>query len=215
MNAYLFDLDGTLVDSRDDIAASANAARRAVGLVDRPAEEIWPFIGEGAQRLVERALGPENADRVEAAIAAWRAHYEAHMLDRTRVFAGIPDALSRLKGSRAVVTNKPGASARRLVETLGLSLLCPVVIGGGDTPARKPDPLPVRTALDRLGPVDGAVFIGDSGVDAQTARAAGLPFVGVLWGLRTRAEMEETGGRIFVGRPEELPEACRRALSGR
>lgn len=212
MDALLFDLDGTLLDSALDVALSAAHARAAVGLPPRPVSEIRGFIGEGAQRLIERTLGPEHAEQVPRALAAWTEHYAAHMLDHTRVYPGVAEAAAALTGARAVVTNKPGPSARRLIEALGLAALFPVVVGGGDTPGRKPDAAPVRAALERLPPCERAVLVGDSAVDARTAVAAGIPFVGVLWGLGTREEMESAGARRFVERAEELPGAIGRAL---
>ncbi|HCF61189.1 MAG TPA: hypothetical protein DFS52_24725, partial [Myxococcales bacterium] len=125
MKALLFDLDGTLVDSRVDIAASANFARRTVGLAPRPQEEIFGFIGEGAERLIERTLGAEHSARVPEALASWREHYERHMLDHTRPYEGVVEALEKIEGPRAIVTNKPGPSARQLVRALGLDRLCP------------------------------------------------------------------------------------------
>jgi len=208
MKAYLFDLDGTLIDSFEDIAVSANHARAALGLSPKPLPELFGYVGEGAQRLIERALGPEHADKVSEALALWRAHYDEHMLDRTRVYPGVLEALARLDGARAIVTNKPGPHARRLVQALGLAPLCPVVIGGGDVASRKPDPEGVRAALQRLGAVDEAVFVGDSRIDALTARAAGLPLVAVLWGQGTRAALESHGARVFAEKAEELPLAC-------
>lgn len=214
MDAYLFDLDGTLIDSFVDIARSANHARRAVGLPERPEREIYGFIGEGAQRLIERTVGPENPSLVALALAAWREHYERHMLDHTRVYPGLVEALARLSGPKAVVTNKPGPSARKLVAALGLDPWMTAVVGGGDVGSRKPDPEGCRVALSRLPKVERAVLVGDSVVDAQTAAAGGLAFVGVLWGLGTQEAMEAHGARHFVRAPEELPAACARALAG-
>lgn len=215
MDACLFDLDGTLADSRVDVALSANHARRAVGLEPLALEEIYGFIGEGARRLIERTLGVEHAGRADEALAAWQEHYEAHMLDHTRLFPGVRQALAAIALPRAIVTNKPGDSARALVKALGLAPLCPVVVGGGDVATKKPEPEGVRRALELLGAGGRAVLVGDSRVDAATARQAGLGFVGVLWGLGTREEMEREGGRLFVARPDELPGALQLQLAAR
>jgi phosphoglycolate phosphatase len=213
MDAYLFDLDGTLIDSRDDIAHSANFARTAVGLPALRLEEIYRYIGEGAQRLIERAVGPEHADRWPEALERWREHYAVHMLDRTKAFAGIAEAVGGLVGAKAVVTNKPGPNARTLVEALGLGPLFQVVIGGGDLGAvRKPDPVVVKAVLERLPKCERVVLVGDSAIDAGTARAAGIGFVGVTWGLGRREEMEAQGARIFVDLPQQLAPACDLAL---
>ncbi|MBI5544337.1 MAG: HAD-IA family hydrolase [Deltaproteobacteria bacterium] len=212
MDAYLFDLDGTLLDSFEDIARSANYARQALGLAPRPEQEIYGFVGEGALRLLERTMGPENADLVEKALALWRDHYARHCLEHTKPFPGIPEALVRLPGARAVVTNKPGPAARKLVEALGLGALVSPVIGGGDVPSRKPDPEGCRLALSQMTGVERVVYIGDSTIDAQTALNGGYAFVGVLWGKAGRAELEALGATHFAQRVEDLPEVCARAL---
>jgi phosphoglycolate phosphatase len=191
---------------------SANHALKVVGLPTRPEKEIFGFIGEGAQRLIERTLGPDHADLVPKALEAWREHYELHMLDTTLPYPGVVEALARLTGPKAIVTNKPGDSARGLVRGLGLAQHCPVVVGGGDVPTRKPEPEGVRLALRKLGEPRRALLVGDSRVDAATARAAGIGFVGVLWGLGTREEIERAGGRILIERPEELEAACEQAF---
>lgn len=211
MDATLFDLDGTLIDSFLDIARSANHARSVVGLPPLPERQIFGYVGEGAQRLVERTLGPGHQDQVPRALAAWKDHYEAHCLDTTRPYPGVVEALARLEGPRAVVTNKPGLAARRIVEALGLSPLLSAVVGGGDVPSRKPDPEGCLLALSKLPKADCVVFVGDSVVDAQTAANAGYGFVGVLWGLGTREALAAAGAKVFAERAEELPEACRRA----
>jgi phosphoglycolate phosphatase len=214
MDAYLFDLDGTLIDSFEDIAISANHARRAVGLPDRPVRELVAFVGEGAQRLIERAIGPERPDLFAAAMAAWREHYATQLLVHTRPYPGVVEALGRLKGPKAVVSNKPGESARRLVGELGLAPFFVQVIGGGDVTSRKPDPEGCRRALAAMGAVDRVVFVGDSVVDAQTARSGGYAFVGVLWGQGTREQLAEQGAHVFAERPGDLPGACASAAGG-
>lgn len=212
MDAYLFDLDGTLIDSFEDIALSVNHTRRALGLAERPVPEIVSFVGEGARRLIERAVGQERPDLIDTALALWREHYDRHLLDRTRTYPGILKALARLPGFHAVVTNKPGSSARRLVQALGIGGHVQGVVGGGDVPSRKPDPEGCRLALASLPDVGRVVFVGDSVVDAQTARNGGFAFVGVLWGLGREVDLAAHGARVFAARPEELPEACARAL---
>lgn len=215
MDAYLFDLDGTLIDSFRDIARSANHARTAVGLPPLPEAQIFGYVGEGAQRLIERAVGPEHPDLVAPALAAWREHYELHCLDTTRPYPGIPEALARLAGPRALVTNKPGPAARKLVEALGIAPLLQAVVGGGDVPARKPDPAGCRLALAALPAADRVVFVGDSRVDLETARAGGYAFVAVLWGSGTREELSALGATVFAARPEDLPAACAAARAVR
>jgi phosphoglycolate phosphatase len=199
----VLDLDGTLVDSVDDLAASVNHALGQVGLPRRSREEIRGFVGEGARMLLERAVYP-HADRLEPALAAWRAHYGEHLLDHTRPFPGIAAALARAGRPLAVLTNKPGAMARRILGGLRLLELFAVVVGGDEVP-RKPDPAGVRLILDRIGAhAADTVLVGDSPVDAATARAAGVSFVAVTWGLASRAALAKAGATVFVDGAAEL-----------
>lgn len=199
----IFDLDGTLVDSVDDLAEAVNHALARVGLPPRTRDEVRSFIGDGARVLLQRALGP-HADRLEPALAAWRAHYAAHLLDATRPYAGIPEALAGAGRTLAVLTNKPAPMAVRILEGLGLAPRFAAVVGGGDAPP-KPDPAGARGLLARLGAqAQDAVLIGDSPVDAATARNAGIPFVAVTWGLVPRDALVSAGAVHLVDRPEQL-----------
>ncbi len=199
----VLDLDGTLVDSLDDLHASVNHALRAVGLPPRSREEVHRFVGEGARVLLARAVAPHD-HLVEPALAAWWPHYEAHCLDRTRAYPGIPALLSGAGRTLAVHTNKPGPLARKILDGLGLLPRFAAVIGGDEAP-RKPDPAGVRELMARAGAVpDETVFIGDSRVDARTALAAGVAFVGVTWGFGSRADLAAEGATVLVDRASEL-----------
>ncbi|WP_373045988.1 HAD family hydrolase [Vulgatibacter sp.] len=176
-----FDLDGTLVDSRHDIAASANAALEAVGLPRRPADEIVRFVGGGARNLVARSVEP-HIEKLEAALEAWHRHYSAHLLDTTRPYPGIAALLDELapRFLLAVATNKPGRYARTICEALFPGRFVQVI--GGDEGPRKPDP----ALLDRIAAAQGmpiAAYVGDMPIDRQTAAAYGCRFVGVTWGF--------------------------------
>lgn len=227
MDAYLFDLDGTLVDSIGDIAECANMVRATFGLSPLPEALIISFIGKGSRHLVARTLAgsldgpaPDEAT-LDEAVRRWVALYETHMMDRTRLFPGMAAALKCLAGPKAIVTNKPGQSARQLCQRVGLDALCPVIIGMGDVPDRKPARDGIDAALERLrgevsggfGKIERAVFVGDSEIDGGAARAAGLPFVGVLWGLGTRPELENAGAAAIAERVDELGDCCARALA--
>jgi phosphoglycolate phosphatase len=204
MRAVIFDLDGTLVDSRLDLARSVNAALREVGLPERPEAEIFGFIGEGSRRLVERAVSP-RLDLLEAAHAAWAKGYAAHLLDTTLPYPGILELLARLPGPLAVHTNKPGDFARHILDGLGLSQCFSDVVGGGDVPSRKPSPAGALGILARLqlGP-DQAIYVGDSRIDVETARAGRMRFIGVAWGLGGSASLREAGATEIVGTVAEL-----------
>jgi phosphoglycolate phosphatase len=199
----ILDLDGTLVDSLDDLHASVNHALAAVGLPPRSREEVHGYVGEGARVLLARAVGARD-ELLEPALAAWWPHYEAHCLERTRPYEGIPAILAGAGRVLAVHTNKPGPLARKILDGLGLLSRFTAVIGGDEAP-RKPDPTGVRELMSRAGAArHETVFIGDSRVDVRTARAAGVPIVAVTWGFGTRAELAAEGAAVLVDRVSEL-----------
>jgi phosphoglycolate phosphatase len=217
----VFDLDGTLVDSKLDLCLAVNHALRRVGLPERTLEEVASFVGEGAVRLVERAVAPHQ-DRRDAALAAWWEHYEAHLLDHTVLFPGLGALLADAPFPLAVHTNKPGRLARLILQGLGVADRFVEVVGGDEAP-RKPDPAGTLALLARRG-VDAsdAVLVGDSLVDAETARAVPLRFVPVSWGLvsperlvaagapppaRDAAELRRALG-VPGGTPAPFPAAC-------
>ncbi len=199
----IFDLDGTLVDSVDDLAASVNHALAHVGLPARTRDEVRGFIGDGARMLLSRAVGA-RLDLLEPALAAWRAHYEEHLLDHTRPYPGVPEVLAGAGRALAVLTNKPAPLARRILDGLGLAPRFAALVGGGDAPP-KPDPAGARALLARAGVLPGdAVLVGDSRVDAETARNAGMGFVAVTWGLVPREDLVRAGAIHLVDRPADL-----------
>ena len=199
----ILDLDGTLLDTLDDLAASVNAALAAVGRPPRRRAEIESFVGEGAKNLLERAVAPHH-ELAAPALAAWWRHYDRHCLDRTRPFPGIPELLNRSGRVLAVHTNKPGPVARRILAGLGLLSRFAIVTGGGEGP-RKPAPGATLEIMRRLGArPEETVFIGDSPTDVKTARNAGVTLVAVTWGFRPRAELRAAGAVHLVDRVSEL-----------
>lgn len=199
----VFDLDGTLVDSVEDLHASVNHALAAVGLPPRSVAEVRTFVGEGARLLLARAVAPRD-ELLEPALAAWRPHYAAHCLDRTLSYPGIGPLLARAGRPLAVLTNKPGEVSRKILAGLGLLQRFVVVIGGDEAP-RKPDPTGLLELLARVGATPPeTVFIGDSRHDVETARRAGVPMVAVTWGLGTREELVRAGATAFAESAAEL-----------
>ncbi len=195
-----FDLDGTLVDSRRDIAASANEALRVVGLPAYEPDVITGFVGGGARKLLARCCGPRT-ELVEPALEAFFAHYQEHQLDTTRPYPGVPELLAELHGrvALAVATNKPGLFARTICDRLFGPRFAAVI--GGDEAARKPAPdmlvqLCAITGVTR----DEALYVGDMAVDRDAAAAAGIAFAGVAWGYGA-ATLEGP----LLGSPGELP----------
>lgn len=182
----LWDLDGTLVDSAADIAANVNRALTGAGLPAQPEARVRLFIGDGARSLVRRCAEAAGGRFDEALLASFLAHYLEHPAEHTRLHP--PELLGLLRGLRdegvpmGVVTNKPLAVTLALLGALGLLDFFGVVVGGDSFPEKKPDPRPVREAMAALG-VRRAALVGDGPQDVAAGRAAGVPVVGVGWGI--------------------------------
>ncbi len=208
--AAVFDLDGTLLNTLDDLAAAVNAALTAHGMPPRTRDEVRTFVGNGVAKLIARAV-PTGTDEatLAAVFAAFREHYAAHNLDRTAPYAGVLPMLTQLHAAGvkiAIVTNKLESATERLqahffADTVDIAL--------GDIPdrPRKPAPDSTSLALARLGvSPDEAVFIGDSDVDVLTAKNAGMPCIAVTWGFRDAAFLRDSGATTLATTPAELTE---------
>lgn len=186
VRALIFDLDGTLIDSKQDLIRSVNAMLAKMGREQLHEDTISGYIGHGAPKLVARALGngAEEAE-CEQALKFFLAHYEEHKLDSTRPYPGVADALEELRlFPMAVLTNKPVRVSRRIVEGLGLAKYFRAVYGGNSFETKKPDPLGARKILLELGATAGeTMMVGDSEVDVQTARNAGTLAAAVNYGF--------------------------------
>jgi phosphoglycolate phosphatase len=185
--ALVFDLDGTLIDSRRDIATALNRMRSELLLPPLALEQVVTMVGEGARLLVERAMGPEcPPDRVEQALARYLEHYWEVCLETTRPYPGVERMLADL-GARyplALLSNKGEALSRKILEGLGLAGRFREILGGDSLPTRKPDPAGLRILAERLGaPLGDLMLVGDTWVDAETARNAGCRFALVEWGF--------------------------------
>jgi phosphoglycolate phosphatase len=207
-DAILFDLDGTLVDSLADIAAAAN---RVLAGLDQPThrvEDYRAYVGQGVTRLVERALPVDRQDLVGAAEAAFRADYPQHLLVETKPYPGIKallQTLVALKTPLAVCTNKPQAAAEAVVNGLFAAGTFAAIAGQRADVPRKPDPAMALQLAAELGAAPERVwYLGDTKTDMQTARSAGMLAVGVLWGFRPRAELEEHGAQRLLADPADL-----------
>ncbi len=200
----VFDLDGTLVDSRLDLCLAVNHALSSLGLRERSVEEVTTFVGEGAARLVERAVAPYHHLR-DAALAAWWEHYQAHLLDHTVLYPGVAELLAAARIPLAVHTNKPGRLARAILEGLGVAERFVEVVGGDEAP-RKPDPSGIRAILLRHGVApEEAALVGDSLVDLATARAVPMRFVAAGWGgFVDPKDLAAAGADVLVTTPAEL-----------
>lgn len=208
MDLLIFDLDGTLIDSKQDLANSVNATRVHMGLEPIDDEVVSTWVGNGAPVLIRRAIGPEaREDVVEQALEYFLAHYREHMLDNTVLYPGVREGLDRLReaGLRmAVLTNKPVNFSRNLVAGLGVGDHFFRVYGGNSFEQKKPHPIGIETLRDEAAAsAERTLMIGDSAVDIQTARNAGVPSCGVTWGLQPESVRSERPD-VLVDRMEQL-----------
>jgi len=195
----LWDLDGTLLDTLDDLADSVNHVLTEFGYPGRTREEVRRFVGNGAFRLITLAV-PEGADP-EPVFARFQSHYAGHCQIKTRPYEGIRHALAQLEYPMAVVSNKPDGAVKTLCAQYFPNLYAR---GESSDCPRKPAPDMVLKAMADIG-VEKCIYVGDSEVDVLTARNAGVPCLSVLWGFRDREELESAGGRNFCGETADLP----------
>ena len=199
----LWDLDGTLLNTLEDLADAVNYALAQFGLPPRTLAEVRQFVGNGAGKLIQRAVAGRADDA--RVLETFRAYYDAHCREKTRAYPGIPGALMELarKYPMAIVSNKPDPAVKSLcgeyfpgIYALGEKPDCP----------RKPAPDMVYRAMADIG-VDSCVYVGDSEVDIATAKNAGVKCLSVLWGFRDREILEQAGAGFFCREPEELVDA--------
>jgi len=193
----IFDLDGTLIDSSRDIAWSANETLEAMGHGRMESARIISAIGWGVKMLLEQLMPGEGPERIALAREKFLDIYGAHLTVDTVVYPGVVETLDHFAstGKRmAVVSNKPEALSRRALDELGLGGYFAMVVGGDTLPERKPDPAPLRKVMEGLGCGPSAtVMVGDSPVDCEAARSAGVPAIAVSYGFRPVYELEAAG----------------------
>ncbi len=208
----LFDLDGTLLDTLEDLKDSVNYALAQYGCPPRTLEEIRQFIGNGAKKLIARSLpGNEHDPDVEEVLATYQAYYKTHSKIKTKPYPGVVEALRYLaeRYPVAIVSNKPDGATKLLcreffgdVYARGESTDCP----------RKPAPDMLQRAMDAIG-VERCIYVGDSEVDVLTAKNLGTKCLSVLWGFRDRSVLESAGGRYFCENPETLAKTLEQMLN--
>lgn len=183
MRTVLFDLDGTLLDTGEDIAAAANAARASLDLAPMSTSQVLRHLGHGLGHLLEGVLPSHLHGQIKEAREAFRTYYRAHLIEETRFYPGAEAFLSDWAGPVGIVTNKPTEFTERILSGLGLRPRFDVVISGDTLKKRKPHPAPITHALRLLNcEAKDAIYIGDSEVDMEAANAAGVLFLAVAWG---------------------------------
>lgn len=208
IHAVVFDLDGTLLNTLDDLAAAANVALAAHGMPPRTVDEVRRFVGNGVAKLIERAV-PAGTDAAtqQAVFDTFRTYYAEHNLDATAPYNGILPTLARLRDAgiaMAVVSNKLEEATAALCRHF-FSDLITVAVGDAPDRPRKPAPDGTLLALTRLGAAaDEAIFVGDSDVDVLTAHNAGLPCIGVTWGFRDADSLHTAGAAHLIDTPAQL-----------
>jgi phosphoglycolate phosphatase len=210
MDLVIFDLDGTLIDSSVDLANSVNATRAHLHLPPIENEIVYSYVGNGAPVLIRKVLGSGYPDDiVQGALEYFLAYYREHMLDNTVLYPGVREVLDRFrtKGiTMAVLTNKPVRFSQAIVDGLGLHLHFRSVYGGNSFEQKKPHPVGIETLMAETGATrEQTVMVGDSGVDVQTARNAGVAVCWVTWGFQPET-FAENPPDFLINRPEELAE---------
>lgn len=201
MIGVLFDLDGTLLDTLEDLADAVNWALRSLSCPERTLSQVRSFLGNGAARLMAQAV-PEGVDSAPA-LAAFQSYYADHCQIKTGAYPGIMEALEEIQKNYpvAIVSNKPDGAVKTLCRQY-----FPGIYAQGETAdiPRKPAPDMVKAAMAAIG-VSSCIYVGDSEVDVLTAKNAGVPCLSVLWGFRDKREIEAAGGKHFCNAPADLP----------
>jgi phosphoglycolate phosphatase len=206
----IFDLDGTLIDSRLDLIHSVNAMLRHFDRPELPGDVVASYVGDGAPMLVRRALGDPDDDKFfKQGLKFFLDYYREHKLDYTHVYPGIPETLEQIRSNgatrkMAVLSNKPVNPSRAIVEALGLGDFFVKVYGGNSFETKKPDPFGVKTLLKETGTVPAnAVIVGDSSIDVLTGRNAGIATCGVTYGFAPHT-LCEAPPDVMLESPQEL-----------
>jgi phosphoglycolate phosphatase len=203
----VFDLDGTLADTKTDLALSVNAMREDMGLGPLPLEAVTSYVGHGVTVLVKRALGDKAPDgEVEKGLAFFLDYYAHHLLDNTVAYPGVREALEGLGDRKlAILTNKPARFSREIVEGLGLAPYFFGIYGGDSFPLKKPDPMGIKAVMSYLSiPAEKTLIVGDSDTDVLTGRNAGVWTCGVTYGFGPQA-LQEACPDLLLDNLRDLP----------
>ena len=205
----IFDLDGTLLNTLDDLWAAVNAALKKFGLPLRTKEEVRSFVGNGIVKLMERAAGAVEKEVFDGVLSEFKRYYGAHCEDATKPYEGIMPLLEVLKEKgiqTAVVSNKADFAVKKLAEGYFQGLL-EMAVGENEEGGirKKPDPDSLLAVMETLGAgTDSTVYVGDSEVDIQTAKNAGVACISVTWGFKDKAFLLKNGASVLIDEPKEL-----------
>lgn len=208
MDLLIFDLDGTLIDSRLDLANAVNATRRHMGMEPLSNERVYGYVGNGAPVLIRRAMGAQATDaEVQEALEFFLEYYGQHVLDNTLLYPGVREAIERLGGAgkrMAVLTNKPVRMSRTIIEGLGVAGHFFQIYGGNSFEFKKPNPVGVEALISEACIArDATLMIGDSSVDVQTARNAHIQCCGVTYGFQPET-LRDAAPDLLVDRMEDM-----------
>lgn len=209
---FIFDLDGTLIDSKEDIAATVNLVLEKLDFPHLPVSKVVEFVGNGVKKLLERTLReihrrePEEA-LLRRGVDLFREEYPHHMLDRTRLYPGVEEALSLLSWAEmTVVSNKPERYSKPILDELGVAGRFRAILGEETTHAYKPDPAPLKVAMELCGAAAAdTVMVGDSSADIEAGKAAGVATCAVTGGFHTGEELRACEPDLII---DGLPELC-------
>lgn len=206
IDCLIFDLDGTLVDTKKDIADSANKALVDLGLNTVPDEVVHSFVGKGISNLMEGCLGVERASEVDEAVRLFRQHYKENLTTFSHLYPGVSDVLSHFASKKkAVLTNKIESFSTLILEDLNVMKHFEVVWGGDTGPEMKPDPLGIETVLNRLNvSKEKTILIGDSTVDIQTGKNAGVKTCAVTYGFDSKETLQKAQPDYVIDSMKEV-----------
>jgi phosphoglycolate phosphatase len=208
--SIIFDMDGTLLDTLSDIAATMNLVLRSYGWPEHEINEYRTLVGEGIENLVSRSIPPGNRqdDLISSLVIEYRKYYAGHWADQTEVYPGINELISELdkrKISMSILSNKSDVFTKKMAESFFPKTRFAAVIGSMPGKPNKPDPTSAAAIADIAGVRPAKmIFLGDSSIDMKTAAAAGMCPVGVLWGFRSRDELVNSGASSIISAPMEL-----------
>ncbi len=192
VDLLIFDLDGTLVDTRQDLTNAVNYARKKLELQPFEVAEVMQYVGEGARNLLERTLPPSHRDQLENALDFFRQHYREHLLDFSTLYPGVREILMHFQSKQmAVISNKPAEFTRAILAGPKVDKFFKLVLGGDSLPIMKPSPEPILHVLSELNvQPDRALIIGDGATDIQAGKLAGIFTCAVTYGFRSRETLE-------------------------